>query len=619
MIITDLKATNFRKYTHLQLENLPDRGLVAVTGGNESGKSSIGDAIQFGLFGCTTQVTTGEVGKLIRWGEEQATVSLHMRHRGHAYHLIRSVNQAGDTVATLFSTEEGLTLADTPAAVAQQLKTLLGYNHKAFDQAFYWGQMSAQATQNGDMGQLLVLAGLNEHADLSKQLQNENRERIQAIAVLNAQRKETQANLAGMHIDEGRLPELQEIGAELEQRQQHFLQLAQRVDRDTESYPTRQTAFRQFQQHSQKVSFWTRIAILVFLLMLLTGVFLLFTPLLGSQLLAGMDEGLRELLGRSTVRVAAVAALLSAGLLVYAWYVDVFKLAPLRRQADRLAEGLMDGYEATNTPADQQMLGRTAQYLLETQTDIPLRSSDHADIAVLPEWAISVRGYELAMVNLQRAADAINISMESRSREFVRYLQSVQGDVTRQRELLGLREALNTDLDTQQTALEHIRRDRVVFDTAVDLLQRSGTHAVARFNQLVQQRCTALLQSFTNGRYAALELMPDFSIQVLSEQKGSYLDFAETSAGTQRQMALAMRVAVANALADNTRTTAQMLFLDEPLAFFDPERARNTLRSLQENTQSAVSQVWVTAQTLPEGVEFKKVIHCPFGESHLQA
>lgn len=555
MIITALKATNFRKYAHLQLENLPERGLVAVTGGNESGKSSIGDAIQFGLFGCTTQITASEVSKLIRWGEEQVTVSLHMQHRGHAYHLIRSVNQAGDTVATLFSTEEGLTLADTPAAVAQQLKALLGYNHKAFDQAFYWGQVSAQATQNGDTEQLLALAGLNEYADLSKQLQNENRDRIQTIAALNAQCRETQANLEGMHIDEERLAELQEIGAELEQRQQYFLQLAQRVDKEVESYPARQTAFRQFQQRSQKVNFWTRTTILVFLLMLLTGVFLLFSPLLGSQWLAGMDEGLRELLGRSTIRVASAAALLGAGLLMYAWYIDAFKLAPLRRQADHLAAELMEGYEVTNTPTDQQMLGRTARYLLETQTNIPLRSSDHADIAVLPEWATSVRGYELAMVNLQGAADAINISMESRNREFVRYLQSVQGDIARQRELLGLRETLNADLDAQQSVLEHIRRDRVVFDTAIDLLQRSGTHAVTRFNQLVQQRCTALLQNFTNGRYTTLKLMPDFSIQVLSEQKGSYLDFAEISAGTQRQMALAMRVAVANALADNTRTT----------------------------------------------------------------
>ena len=185
MIITALKASDFRKYADLHLTQLPERGLIAVIGCNESGKSSIGDAIQFGLFGCTAQLDETQVNKLIRWGTEQTTVTLHLQHRGHAYHLIRSVNQAGDTMATLFSTEEGLTLADTPETVEHQLKALLGYNHKAFAQAFYWSQQTAQLPQ-GDNEQLLALAGLKEYANLSGQLQNENRERIQTIAQMNA-------------------------------------------------------------------------------------------------------------------------------------------------------------------------------------------------------------------------------------------------------------------------------------------------------------------------------------------------------------------------------------------------------------------------------------------------
>ena len=46
MIITALKASDFRKYADLHLTQLPERGLIAVIGCNESGKSSIGDAIQ---------------------------------------------------------------------------------------------------------------------------------------------------------------------------------------------------------------------------------------------------------------------------------------------------------------------------------------------------------------------------------------------------------------------------------------------------------------------------------------------------------------------------------------------------------------------------------------------
>lgn len=42
MIVHKLRAENFLKYRHLSLDNLPPTGLVAISGANESGKSSIG-------------------------------------------------------------------------------------------------------------------------------------------------------------------------------------------------------------------------------------------------------------------------------------------------------------------------------------------------------------------------------------------------------------------------------------------------------------------------------------------------------------------------------------------------------------------------------------------------
>jgi exonuclease SbcC len=440
---------------------------------------------------------------------------------------------------------------------------------------------------------------------------------------MNDTRKQLQANLNGLQIDEARLPQLENIGGVLEQRQQSFLQLGQRIDKEVATYPDNREQFVALQQQSEKLGFWTRTTLMLFALMLLTGLFLLLSP---EQWVSGMSENLRETLGKATIRIAAVIALVGAVLLIYGWFVDARRLRPLRLQANRLADTLLEGFDVTNTLADQQLdqdqnpeVHDAARYLLETQTDIPAVSSDHPDIAVLPEWAESVRRYELSMNNLQGAADALNISMETRNREFGRYLQVLNSDKAEQVAALNQREQYQAQLDQQEMALEHIRRDRVVFDTALDLLQRSGSQSVVRFNQLVQQRCRELLQRFTNGHYHTLELMPDFSLKVLSEQKGAYLDFIETSAGTQRQIALAMRVAVAAALADNTHTTHQVLFLDEPLAFFDPERSLSTLQSLQSVSQSAVSQVWLTAQTVPEGVDFARVIHCPQVGSELHA
>jgi DNA repair exonuclease SbcCD ATPase subunit len=617
MIITSLTAKDFRKYEHLQLDSLPERGLIAVTGGNESGKSSIGDAIQFGLFGCTEQFGADEATKLIRWGTAQANITLKLQHRGYEYRLIRSINQSGDSMATLFSTEEGTTLADTPETVEAQLKSLLGYNHKAFSQAFYWGQQNANGKQT-DSENLRSLAGLQEYAHVNEQLQSENRERIQTVETMNVQRKETQAALAAQRIDTEQLPHLESIGGSLEERQQYFLQLAQRSDKEAELYPANHADFHLLKRHVKRVGLWTKISLLLFIITLLGGLVLLFAPVTGSQWLSNLDSDWRELLGRSAIRIAALSALASAAMLIYTWYLDMRRINPLRQHASNLANTLREGFHITNTPANEQLDGSSAaHYLLQTQTDIPIRSSEHADIAVIPEWAKSAESYEIHPSNIQSAADAINVSMENRNREFGKYLRALHGDIDREHDKLNQQAKLQANLDQQEQALEQIRRDRVVFDTAIDLLQRNAGYSIGRFNKLVRQRCGELLKRFTHGHYEALELMPDFSLKVLSEKKGDYLDFNEISAGTQRQIALAMRVAVANALADNTQTNSQLLFLDEPFAFFDPQRTTSTLQSLQETSDGAVCQIWVTAQTLPEGAAFAHIIHCPQGSATL--
>ncbi len=82
--------------------------------------------------------------------------------------------------ATLFSTEEEVTLADTPESVERQLKALFGYYYGAFSKAFFWGQQSS-GTKEGDSDNLRAMAGLKEHASLSGQLEREQQERLQTL------------------------------------------------------------------------------------------------------------------------------------------------------------------------------------------------------------------------------------------------------------------------------------------------------------------------------------------------------------------------------------------------------------------------------------------------------
>ena len=277
------------------------------------------------------------------------------------------------------------------------------------------------------------------------------------------------------------------------------------------------------------------------------------------------------------------------------------------------------GYDACTQPVSRVLKPETVDYLVEKNQEFPANSTDHADMTAIPEWLKAAQNYDSKSLYILSAADTLNSGLTNRNHELGQYLNILRADIGVQQEHLQRREDMRTLLTEQEDKLEHLRREKVVFSTAIELLQRDASYAIERFNQLVKLRCPELLKRFTQAHYNALEITPDFNLRVLSEEKGDYLDFNEISAGTQRQIALAMRIALANALADATKTDAQLLFMDEPFAFFDPERTNNTLHSLEETSQGSISQIWLTAQTQPQGVHFVRVIECPQGEAILKA
>ena len=65
MIITDVSADNVLKYARLELNDLPESGIIAIDGLNESGKSTVGETVCFALFGRTFSLDVEELDKLV--------------------------------------------------------------------------------------------------------------------------------------------------------------------------------------------------------------------------------------------------------------------------------------------------------------------------------------------------------------------------------------------------------------------------------------------------------------------------------------------------------------------------------------------------------------------------
>ncbi|MDQ3796396.1 MAG: ATPase, partial [Pseudomonadota bacterium] len=98
-------------------------------------------------------------------------------------------------------------------------------------------------------------------------------------------------------------------------------------------------------------------------------------------------------------------------------------------------------------------------------------------------------------------------------------------------------------------------------------------------------------------------------VRVFSGQKHDFLNLDEISSGTQRQIMLAVRLALAQALVNTAVHGNQFIFLDEPFAFFDEQRMRDALKVLPTLSDNII-QIWVIAQEFPEDAHFNLHIRC---------
>ena len=179
--------------------------------------------------------------------------------------------------------------------------------------------------------------------------------------------------------------------------------------------------------------------------------------------------------------------------------------------------------------------------------------------------------------------------------------------VRRHAELQSIAEGLHA----RGEALAHRLRVR---DLALSLLAGAIHYISQRFNTEVRNLCADSLPKFTNGRYQHLQIDQDLKVKAFSNEKRDFMDLDEISSGTQRQIMLAVRLALSQKLVNSVIQGPQFVFLDEPFAFFDESRTASALAVLPQVSRD-FTQIWVTSQTFPIASRFDLVIECNARES----
>ena len=140
MIISGVRAENVLKYASLSID-LAEHGLIAISGKNESGKSSVGESVCFALFGRTFSIPPEDIEKVIRWGEDHCDVTIEFSVADRVYVLSRFLDRDGNHSAKLMLANS----PDEPVArgvkgVSEALFGILGFEYEEFVESFYLAQ-----------------------------------------------------------------------------------------------------------------------------------------------------------------------------------------------------------------------------------------------------------------------------------------------------------------------------------------------------------------------------------------------------------------------------------------------------------------------------------------------
>ena len=158
---------------------------------------------------------------------------------------------------------------------------------------------------------------------------------------------------------------------------------------------------------------------------------------------------------------------------------------------------------------------------------------------------------------------------------------------------------LHDELESLHERMQDAKTKIAVRTLANELLAGANDHLSTEFNNDVRDLVSRTLPLFTEGRYEHLQIDKNMVVSVFSGEKRDFLDLEEVSSGTQRQIMLALRLALSQELVNRSVEGEQFLFLDEPFAFFDEARTKSSLKVLPQLSDQ-INQIFVVAQDFPE-------------------
>ncbi|BAO44110.1 AAA family ATPase [Thiolapillus brandeum] len=630
MIIKSVKAENVLKYASLDLKDIPEKGIIAISGENESGKSTIGETVCFALFGRTFSLGPDDLDKVLRWGEHHCSVVLDFAVNGVDYQLSRFLDRDGNHSARLSRADD----IDNPVArgvnsVADKLFDILGYEFDEFVESFYLAQREI-TTPHPHSVAVKTMAGVAplEHVNVS--FQEEIAQFDEMREELDAEAEALRQELEELEFEEGRLVQLEDDKNALEAEVNANKSALENLDQAADIYAENHPRIRRARGKRGRARFWR---FLSFVLALIGGGAWF---MLAKKPNLPQSQQLLQLLQQKVpnwqdawIPYIGIGGIVFAVLMLLFW----IRAASHGSRAQRLAEDarvLGDSLEKARavspfegeiveekvqegsatgeeTPGEDTDVAAGEAMNLSMTTEALERPEESAYAALLSRVEDMLAGVAEVRNYIEQEARWLREQITRKEEHFWAQGQEVDREMERVRQVARLSEVID-GLEARMAELDANREKRL---KAIELLEGASGYVSSNFNRDIRDLVARTLPVFTQGRYEHLRIDPDLTVRVFSSDKRDFMDLDEVSSGTQRQIMLALRLALSEKLLVRRVQGDQFAFLDEPFAFFDEERTRYALKALTDLSDK-LTQIWIVSQVYPEGtdVEFALSIGC---------
>ncbi len=208
MIITSVHAENVLRYAELKLTNLPRRGVIGISGANESGKTTVAEILCLALFGRTFSHSEDEFQKNIKWGEFSASVSVGFLAKDKQSYLItRSFDADGNHLAQLRREGEAEPLVRGAAPVNENVAQLCGFTYQRFIDSFYLAQRNI-ASPSILLQTAKALAGVETFEHVAAECEADVQTFQEELAPLHSGLAEARRQRGELNIQADALPDL---------------------------------------------------------------------------------------------------------------------------------------------------------------------------------------------------------------------------------------------------------------------------------------------------------------------------------------------------------------------------------------------------------------------------